>query len=70
MVRLEQIAAKALENMNHDRYLLAKTVGKRAEELSNGAIPLIEGVDIKIDKATDIALMEIAENRLKVELEN
>ena len=70
MVRLEQIAAKALENMNHDRYLLAKTVGKRAEKLSNGATPLIEGVDIKIDKATDIALMEIAENRLKAELEN
>jgi len=70
MVRLEQIAAKALENMNHDRYLLAKTVGKRAEELSNGATPLVEGVDIKTHKATDIALMEIAENRLKVELEN
>jgi len=70
MVRLEQIAAKALENMNHDRYLLAKTVGKRAEELSNGAAPLVEGVDVKTHKATDIALMEIAENRLKAELEN
>jgi len=70
MVRLEQIAAKALENMNHDRYLLSKVIGKRAEELNNGATPLIEGVDIKTHKATDIAIMEIAENRLKVELES
>ena len=67
-MRLEQIAAKALENLNHDRYLLAKTIGKRSEELSKGAAPLVD-MDIKHHKATDIALREIAEGKLKVELE-
>ncbi len=67
-MRLEQIAAKALENLNHDRYLLAKTIGKRSEELSKGATPLVD-MDIKHHKATDIALREIAEGKLKVELE-
>ena len=70
MIRLEQIAAKALDNLDQDRYLLAKAIGKRAEELSKGATPLIEGMDIKHNKATDIALKEIAEGKLKVELEN
>ena len=70
MTRLEQVAAKALENLNHDRYLLAKTIGKRAQELSKGATPLIEGMDIKHNKATDIALYEIAEGKLKAELES
>ena len=68
-MRLEQIAAKALENLNHDRYLLAKTIGKRSEELNKGAKPLVEGMDIKTHKATDIALREIAEGKLQVELE-
>ena len=68
-MRLEQIAAKALDNLNHDRYLLSKTIGKRSEELSKGAKPLVEGMDIKTHKATDIALKEIAEGKLKVELE-
>ncbi len=68
-MRLEQIAAKALENLNHDRYLLAKTIGKRSEELNKGAKPLVEGMDINTHKATDIALKEIAEGKLKVEVE-
>ena len=70
MKRLEQIAAQALENLNHDRYLLSKVIAKRAEELSKGATPLIDGMDIKHNKATDIALKEIAEGKLEVELEN
>ncbi|WP_457608077.1 DNA-directed RNA polymerase subunit omega [Nitratifractor sp.] len=69
MTRLEQITAKALERVRHDRYLLAKAVGKRAEELSSGATPLVE-MDIKKHKATDIALHEIAEGKLSVELES
>ncbi len=69
MTRLEQITAKALERVNHDRYLLSKAVGKRAEELNSGAAPLVD-MDVKKHKATDIALHEIAEGRLKVELES
>ncbi len=68
MKRLEQITAKALERLNHDRYLLTKAVGKRAEELSRGAAPLVD-MDIKKHKATDIALHEIAEGKLHIEKE-
>ncbi len=69
MTRLEQVTAKALERVNHDRYLLSKAVGKRAEELNAGAMPLVD-MDIKQHKATDIAIHEIAEGKLKVELES
>jgi len=68
MTRLEQITAKALERLNHDRYLLSKAVGKRAEELSSGAVPLVD-MDIKKHKATDIAIHEIAEGKLHIEKE-
>ncbi len=68
-MRLEQITAKALERVNHDRYLLSKAIGKRAEELSSGVPPLVD-MDIKKHKLTDIALFEIAEGKLKVERES
>ena len=69
MTRLEQVTAQALERLNHDRYLLSKAVGKRAEELSAGAAPLVD-MDIKRHKATDIAIHEIAAGRLHVEKED
>ena len=68
MTRLEQVTAQALERLNHDRYLLAKAVGKRAEELSRGANPLVD-MDVKKYKATDIAIHEIAAGVLHVEKE-
>ncbi len=68
MTRLEQVTAQALERLNHDRYLLAKAVGKRAEELSRGATPLVD-MDVKKHKATDIAIHEIAAGVLHVEKE-
>jgi len=64
-MRLEQITAKALERYDFDRYLLSKAVGKRAEELTKGAEPLVD-MDIKRYKATDIALFEIAEGKLEI----
>jgi DNA-directed RNA polymerase subunit omega len=67
MTRLEQVTAKALERVNQDRYLLSKAVGRRAEELNSGAEPLVE-MDINQYKATDIALYEIAEGKLNVEI--
>ena len=36
-MRVEQVTAQALKNVNFDRYLLASAVGKRAEALANGA---------------------------------
>lgn len=69
-MRLEQIAAVALEKYNFDRYLLSKAVGKRAKELTNGAKPLIEDVSLKTHKATDIALMEIAQGKVEIVVES
>jgi len=68
-MRLEKIVAQALQHVNNDRYLLAKAIGKRANELSSGAAPLVE-MDIKRHKATDIALYEIAEGKLNISVEN
>jgi DNA-directed RNA polymerase subunit omega len=68
-MRIEKITAKALENVNFDRYLLASAVGKRAEELAAGAQPLVE-LDPKKSKYADIALLEIAEGKIIVNLEN
>ena len=64
-MKIEQLTAKALELLEFDRYLLAVAVGKRAEEISQGAKPLVD-MDPKIDKFTDIALVEIAEGKLVV----
>ncbi|MRI59112.1 MAG: DNA-directed RNA polymerase subunit omega [Epsilonproteobacteria bacterium] len=66
-MRLEKIAAKALEKVGYDRYLLSNAVAKRANELAMGKEPLID-VDVKKYKYTDIAIMEIAEGKLKVEV--
>jgi len=67
-MRTEQLAAKALERVNYDKYLLAKAIGKRAEEIAKGAKPLVDA-DPKYVKHTDIALQEIAEGKLDVTLD-
>jgi DNA-directed RNA polymerase subunit omega len=67
-MRTEILTAKALERVNHDKYLLANAVGKRAEAISNGATPLVDA-DVKLMKATDIALLEIAEGKIDENLE-
>lgn len=65
-MRTEQITALALKAVNDDRYKLALLVSKRAEQLSNGAEPLIKADKAK-DKFTDIALLEIAEGKVCIE---
>lgn len=66
MPRMEEIAAKALQRMNNDRYKLSLSVAKRAEDLANGAMPLVD-MDKNKYKFADIALVEIAENKLILE---
>lgn len=66
MARMEEIAAKALEMFGNDRYKLTLAVAKRTEALANGATPLIEADKNKV-KLSDIALMEIAENKLVID---
>jgi DNA-directed RNA polymerase subunit omega len=65
-MRLEKIAAKALEKANYNRYLLSAAVSKRANEIANGAEPLVD-MDPKKFKYSDIAITEIAEGVVKIE---
>jgi len=67
-MKIEKLTAKALERVDFDRYLLAVSVGKRANEIANGAAPLVD-MDPKIDKFTDIALVEIAEGKIVISCE-
>ncbi len=66
MQRIEEITAKALALIGQDRYKLVMLVSKRADQLSNGAEPLIKA-DKNKQKFTDIALLEIAEGKVKLE---
>jgi len=65
-MRLEQITAKALDTVGGDRYVLALAVAKRAKELQLGASTVLN-IDPKTYKASDFALMEIAEGAVKIE---
>ncbi len=62
-MRLEKIIATALKNSRDDHYLLSLMVSKRANELAEGAEPLIK-VDKNKLQLTDIALMEIADGAI------
>ena len=66
-MRIEEILAKALEKVGNDRYVLALAVGQRADELSNGAKPLLENGILKNMKYTDIAIHEIAKGLLVID---
>lgn len=65
-MRLEKVIAKALKYASDDHYVLSLMVAKRANELSEGAEPLIKA-DKKTQKLTDIALMEIAEGLIELD---
>ena len=67
-MRTEELTAKALENLDFDKYLLANAVGKRAEAIANGA-PSVLDIDVTDMKYADIALQEIAEGKITVSLE-
>ncbi|HHB94162.1 MAG TPA: DNA-directed RNA polymerase subunit omega [Campylobacterales bacterium] len=64
-MKIEKLTAQALERLHFDRYLLTIAVGKRAEEIAQGATPLVN-MDPKIEKFTNIALVEIAEGKIIV----
>ena len=67
-MRTEQLTAKALENLDFDKYLLANAVGKRAEALANGAESVLD-IDISGMKYADVALQEIAEGKITASLQ-
>ena len=65
-MRIEQIAAMALDTVNGDRYLLSNILFTRIDELSRGAKPLVSK-DVKINKLSDIALLEVAEGKISLD---
>jgi len=67
-MRTEELTAKALENVNYDKYLLANAVGKRAEAIANGASTVLN-IDTTTMKYADVALQEIAEGKIIVSLD-
>ncbi|MEZ7934452.1 MAG: DNA-directed RNA polymerase subunit omega [Sulfurospirillum sp.] len=66
MQRTEEITAKALARVGQDRYKLVMLVSKRADQLANGAEPLVKA-DKNKQKFTDIALLEISEGKIRLE---
>ena len=64
-MRLEKTIAKAMEYMDGDRYKLSLAVAKRSEALAAGAEPLVS-VDKNRTKFADIALMEIADGKIRI----
>lgn len=60
-MKVEELTAKILDdNKNLDRYQLALAVSKRSDEILNGAKSQLN-IDPKSIKASDLALMEIAQ---------
>ena len=66
-MRIEEIVSEALDRVNNDRYVLSIAVGQRADELSKGAKPLLDGEQTKNMKYTDIAIKEIASGALTID---
>lgn len=64
-MRNEEIIAKALEKLDYDRYQLSVLLFARVKELGLGAKPLIEIKGKHSGQLSDIALMEIAEGKIK-----
>jgi len=55
-----------LKKVNNDRYILSLAISERAKRLAEGEEPLIN-IDKSKYKYTDIALMEMAEDKIEVE---
>lgn len=65
-MKTEELVAKILsENTELDNYQLSLAVAKRADELLNGKTSKLN-VSTKSMKATDLALMEIAQNLIEI----
>lgn len=64
-MRLEQITADALKQVDNNRYLLTAGVSKRVAQLLNGAQTLLNR-DISKEEPANVAIEEIAKGLIKV----
>lgn len=67
MQRTEQVVSRALEKVQGDRYKLSLIVAKRVEMLAAGEPVLLENVDTRKMKFSDIALLELAEGKIELD---
>jgi len=65
-MRIEKIISNALAHADDDSYILSIMVAQRANQLAEGAEPLIKA-DKNKTKLTDIALMEIAQGLIELD---
>ncbi len=65
-MRIEKIISNALAYADDDSYILSIMVAQRANQLAEGAEPLIK-VDKNKMKLTDIALQEISEGLIELD---
>ncbi len=65
-MRIEKIISNALAHADDDSYVLSIMVAQRANQLAEGAQPLIKA-DKNKTKLTDIALMEIAQGLIELD---
>ncbi len=65
-MRIEKIISNALAHADDDSYVLSIMVAQRANQLAEGAEPLIKA-DKNKTKLTDIALMEIAQGLIELD---
>lgn len=65
-IKLEDILQRALERMDNDRFKLSCFVFARIKELGEGATPLVN-MDVTKYKLVDIALCEVAENKIAID---
>ena len=65
-MRIEERVSRALKKVNNDRYILSLAVGQRADELINGAKPLLDKNTLNM-KYTDIAIDEIGLGLLEID---
>lgn len=65
-MRTEEVISKALKMVDNDRYKLCSLVFARIKELGNGAKPLIETKLSHSKEFSDIALLEVANGKIKL----
>lgn len=67
MDRVEKLIAEALKATDGDRYKLSLMIAKRVEQLTAGEPTLLDGVDTRKMKFSDIAIQELAEGKIELD---
>ena len=58
---------KMMVNLD-SKYALVVVTAKRARQLTEGSTPCVEGLSVDKDKPVSIAMQEIADDKIKIEI--